>query len=103
MNVLSGIYPFGSYDGEIVYNEKTCHFMKIRDSESCGIVIIHQSLRWYPISRLRKTSFSATATSVNIDWNETYAKADELLAVVVGLHESSHTLIKDQRWQTTVG
>ena len=22
MNVLSGIYPFGSYDGEIVYNEK---------------------------------------------------------------------------------
>ena len=96
MNVLSGIYPFGSYDGEIVYNEKTCHFMKIRDSESCGIVIIHQELALVPYLSIAENIFlgNERGSSVNIDWNETYAKADELLAVV-GLHESSHTLIKD--------
>ena len=33
MNVLSGIYPYGSYEGEIVYKGNPCHFQKIRDSE----------------------------------------------------------------------
>ena len=96
MNVLSGIYPFGSYDGEIVYNGKTCHFMKIRDSENCGIVIIHQELALVPYLSIAENIFlgNERGSSVNIDWNETYAKADELLKTV-GLHESSHTLIKD--------
>ena len=33
MNVLSGIYPYGSYEGDIIYNGNPCHFQKIRDSE----------------------------------------------------------------------
>ena len=33
MNVLSGIYPFGSYTGDIVYNGEVCKFQKIKDSE----------------------------------------------------------------------
>ena len=96
MNVLSGIYPFGSYDGEIVYNSKPCHFLKIRDSENCGIVIIHQELALVPYLSIAENIFlgNERGSSVNIDWNETYAKADELLKTV-GLHESSHTLIKD--------
>ena len=96
MNVLSGIYPFGSYDGEIVYNEKTCHFLKIRDSENCGIVIIHQELALVPYLSIAENIFlgNERGNAANINWNETYAKADELLKTV-GLHESSHTLIKD--------
>jgi len=96
MNVLSGIYPFGSYDGEIIYNDKTCHFQKIRDSESCGIVIIHQELALVPYLSIAENMFlgNERGTSMSINWNETYAKADELLATV-GLKESSHTLIKD--------
>ena len=96
MNVLSGIYPFGSYSGEIIYNGKPCHFMKIRDSESCGVVIIHQELALVPYLSIAENIFlgNERGSSVNIDWNETYAKADELLSTV-GLHESSHTLIKD--------
>jgi putative multiple sugar transport system ATP-binding protein len=96
MNVLSGIYPHGSYDGEIVFNGKTCSFSKIRDSEELGIVIIHQELALVPYLSIAENMFlgNERGSAFSIDWDETYAKADELLAVV-GLKESSHTLIKD--------
>ncbi|MEN6634569.1 MAG: multiple monosaccharide ABC transporter ATP-binding protein [Clostridiaceae bacterium] len=96
MNVLSGIYPYGSYSGEIIYNGKLCRFQKIRDSEKDGIVIIHQELALVPFLSIAENMFlgNERGSAVSIDWNETYAKADELLAVV-GLKESSHTLIKD--------
>ena len=29
MNVLSGVYPFGSYSGDIVYNGNVCQFHSI--------------------------------------------------------------------------
>jgi len=45
MKVLSGIYPFGAYEGEIVYEGQTAKFHGIRDSEKAGIVIIHQDWR----------------------------------------------------------
>ncbi len=44
MNVLSGIYPYGSYEGEIIYDGKLCKYSNIKDSEKDGIVIIHQEL-----------------------------------------------------------
>ena len=36
MNVLSGIYPYGSYEGDIVYQGDICKFKEINDSESRG-------------------------------------------------------------------
>ena len=96
MNVLSGIYPYGSYEGEIIYNSTPCHFQKIRDSEDCGIVIIHQELALVPFLSIAENMFlgNERGHAYSIDWNETYAKADELLKIV-GLQESSRTLIKD--------
>lgn len=96
MNVLSGIYPHGSYDGEVIFNGAPCSFIKIRDSEDLGIVIIHQELALVPYLSIAENMFlgNERGSSINIDWDETYAKADELLAVV-GLRDSSHTLIKD--------
>ena len=44
MNVLSGIYPHGSYEGDIIYKGEVCNFQTIKDSEKKGIVIIHQEL-----------------------------------------------------------
>ncbi len=79
MNVLSGIYPFGEYTGEILYNGSLCKFNTIKDSENKGIVIIHQEL---------------AGSYFNLGWDETFSKADALLKMV-GLHESSRTLIKD--------
>ncbi|MEN6418143.1 MAG: multiple monosaccharide ABC transporter ATP-binding protein [Clostridiaceae bacterium] len=96
MNVLSGIYPYGSYEGDIFYDGKPCHFTKIKDSENCGIVIIHQELALVPYLTIAENMFlgNERGSSLAIDWDETFAKADELLQIV-GLQESSHTLIKD--------
>jgi len=48
MNVLSGIYPYGTYEGDIVYKGEVCKFHNIKDSEGKGIVIIHQELALVP-------------------------------------------------------
>lgn len=96
MNVLSGIYPYGSYEGEILYQGEVCKFNKINDSESKGIVIIHQELALVPYMTIGENMFLGNERGSNlaVNWTETYSKADELLNVV-GLHESSRTLIKD--------
>ena len=48
MNVLSGIYPHGTYEGDIIYDGQVCKFSNIKDSEKLGIVIIHQELALVP-------------------------------------------------------
>lgn len=96
MNVLSGIYPYGSYEGDIVYDGEVCKFNKIKDSEEKGIVIIHQELALIPYMSIGENMFlgNERGHKYALDWNETYGKADELLKTV-GLKESSRTLIKD--------
>lgn len=96
MNVLSGIYPFGSYEGEIKYNGELCNFKKIKDSESKGIVIIHQELALVPYLSIGENIFlgNEQGSTFNIDWNKSHDLATQLLAKV-GLKESSNTLIKD--------
>ena len=49
MNVLSGVYPYGTYEGDILYNGEHCKFHNLRDSEAKGIVIIHQELALSPL------------------------------------------------------
>ena len=96
MNVLSGIYPYGSYSGDIVYEGEICQFSKITDSESKGIVIIHQELALVPYMTIGENMLlgNERGKSFSIDWDTTYADADKYLKIV-GLSESSHTLIKD--------
>lgn len=96
MNVLSGIYPYGSYEGDIIFDGETCKFSNIKNSEDKGIVIIHQELALIPYMSIGENMFLGNERGVKaaIDWNETYGKADELLRTV-GLKESSRTLIKD--------
>lgn len=96
MNVLSGIYGYGSYSGDIIYDGKLCKFQTIKDSESLGIVIIHQELALVPLLTIAENMFlgNERGSKFKVDWAETFDKADSLLAEV-GLKESSHTLIKD--------
>ena len=44
MNVLSGIYPYGSYEGEIFYQGKVCMFNDIRDSEERELLLFIRNL-----------------------------------------------------------
>lgn len=96
MNVLSGIYPYGEYTGDILLNGNICKFNHIKDSENKGIVIIHQELALVPYLSIGENMFlgNERGTYMNINWDEAYTKADSLLKMV-GLHESSRMLIKD--------
>ncbi|MDF2802962.1 MAG: ATP-binding cassette protein [Anaerocolumna sp.] len=96
MNVLSGIYPYETYEGEILYQGQLCKFKEIKDSEAEGIVIIHQELALVPYMTIGENIFLGNEQGEKhaIDWSKTYKKADDLLKIV-GLMESSYTLIKD--------
>jgi putative multiple sugar transport system ATP-binding protein len=96
MNVLSGIYPYGSYDGDIIYDGNVCKFSNIKDSEKLGIVIIHQELALVPEMTIGENMYlgNERGHKFAIDWNTTYAEADKYLKMV-GLSESSKTQVKD--------
>lgn len=96
MSVLSGIYPYGSYSGDIVFEGNTCHFNNIKDSEKAGIAIIHQELALIPYLSIGENMFLGNERAKNgvIDWDTTHTKAKEYLNRV-GLKENSRTLIKN--------
>jgi len=96
MKVLSGIHPYGSYTGDIVYDGEICKFNNIKDSEAKGIVIIHQELALIPYMTIAENMFlgNERGNSFKINWNETNELAKKYLTMV-GLHESPQTLIKD--------
>ena len=81
MNVLSGVYPFGDYTGDIVYNGEVCKFRNIKDSENKGIVIIHQELALSPYLSIAENVFlgNERQTKGVIDWVKTRAEAQSLL------------------------
>ncbi|WP_420342130.1 multiple monosaccharide ABC transporter ATP-binding protein [Paenirhodobacter sp.] len=95
MKVLSGVYPHGSYTGEIRYDGATATFRDLNDSESRGIVIIHQELALVPQLSIAENIFlgNERATRGVIDWKETYRRTEELLAKV-GLRDAPGTLVE---------
>ena len=94
MKVLSGVYPHGSYEGEILYKGQPVAFRDIKDSEEKGIVIIHQELALVPQMSIAENIFlgNEIARRGVIDRTETTRRTAELLAKV-GLRESPHTLV----------
>ncbi|MDR0786028.1 MAG: sugar ABC transporter ATP-binding protein [Treponema sp.] len=96
MNVLSGVYPFGEYSGDVVFNNEKCEFHSIKQSEKKGIVIIHQELALIPYLSIGENLFLGNERGkyLRIDWDATYVEAAQLLQKV-GLAENPHTLIKD--------
>ncbi|MCA1942050.1 MAG: ATP-binding cassette domain-containing protein [Yonghaparkia sp.] len=97
MKVLSGVYPHGTYDGDIVFENETVEFKDIRDSEAKGIVIIHQELALSPYLSIAENIFLNNEVKNRfglIDWNKTNLEAKKLLARV-GLDEDPVTRILD--------
>ena len=96
MNVLSGTFPYGDYEGQIFYNGEECRFHSVRDSEKLGIVIIHQELALIPELTIGENMFLGNERRgrFGIDWDLTYSEAGKHLREV-GLKDSPLTLIKD--------
>ncbi len=57
MKVLSGVYPYGTYDGKILFEGQECQFKNIKQSEELGIVIIHQELALSPFLSIAENIF----------------------------------------------
>ena len=90
MNVLSGVYPYGTYSGDIVYNGEISKFHNLKDSEAKGIVIIHQELALSPLLSIAENVFIGNeqlSMKGVIDWTKTRQRAQEMLAKVGLEHE----------------
>ncbi|WP_116599184.1 multiple monosaccharide ABC transporter ATP-binding protein [Primorskyibacter marinus] len=89
MKVLSGVYPKGTYDGEIHYDGQLAGFSGISDSEKLGIIIIHQELALVPLLSIAENLFvgNECATAGVVNWHETFRRTEDLLKKV-GLKEA---------------
>lgn len=96
MKVLSGVYPFGSYEGDIVFEGNIQKFNKISDSVKAGIAIIYQELALFPDLSVYENIFIGNEVKNRgvMDWNETIVRAKEMLQKVK-LDVSPETLVKD--------
>ena len=94
MNILSGIYPEGSYSGELIVNGEVCHFKSIQQSERAGIAIIHQELALIPLLSIAENIFIGNPIRKHgvIDWTATRTRAQELMKRV-GLEDDPSTPI----------
>lgn len=81
MKVLSGVYPHGTYMGNIIYNDEEQKFKNIADSETAGIAIIYQELALIPELTVYENIYFGheIMNGKVIDWNETIVKAKEML------------------------
>ena len=65
MKVLSGVHPYGSYDGQIIYQGEERKFARIADSEHAGIAIIHQELALAPQLSIAENMFLGNEVATN--------------------------------------
>ncbi|MBS4196400.1 sugar ABC transporter ATP-binding protein [Lederbergia citri] len=96
MKVLSGVYPYGTYEGDIIFDGKVQQFNKISDSVDTGIVIIYQELALFPDLSVYENIFIGNEVNQKgvLDFNKTIVESKKLLEKV-NLRINPETLIKD--------
>lgn len=84
IKVLNGVYPYGQFDGEIVFNGQVKRFHSIKDVEQNGIACIHQELNLVPDLSVGENIFlnAKPARFGIIDFNEMYRRTKELLTLI---------------------
>jgi putative multiple sugar transport system ATP-binding protein len=93
MKVLSGVYQYGSYSGQIFFDGEERKFRDISDSESAGIIIIHQELALVPLLSIAENIFLGHEIAARgvINRFEAFRRTKDLL-LKVGLKEHPNTL-----------
>jgi len=94
---LSGVYPFGTYEGDIVIDGQVCAFKNIKESETKGIAIIHQELALIPQLSIAENVFlgnEQTEYGPIISWDKTRTRTSEMMKKV-GLNENIDTRVQD--------
>lgn len=95
MKVLSGVHPYGSYEGEIHFDGDLQRFKNTRDSEQAGIAVIYQELALVPEMTVYENVFLGheIRNGINVDINETIKQTVNVLKKV-GLDVNPETKIK---------
>ena len=96
MKVLSGVHPYGSYEGEIFFEGEKRTFKNTRDSESLGIAVIYQELALVPEMTVYENVFLGHEihNGLTVDINETIKQTNDVLAKV-GLDVNPTAKVKD--------
>ena len=82
MKILSGVYPHGTWDGEILWDGKPLVAHSVRDTEAAGIVIIHQELMLVPELSVAENIFMGhelTLPGGRMNYPAMYHRAEELM------------------------
>ena len=81
MKVLSGVYPHGSYTGDIIVDGQPRAFSGVRDSENAGIAIVFQELSLVKELTVGENIFLGRAPSRFgiVNWSELYHRTTKLL------------------------
>ncbi len=96
MKVLSGVYPYGEYSGEILFNGSIQKFKGISDSEAAGIAIIYQELALFPELPVYENVLLGheIKKGLTVNWQETIRKSTEMLKSV-GLNINPESKVRD--------
>lgn len=83
MKILSGVYPYGSYEGAILYENRELKLEErsIRQAIEEGIAIVYQELTLVPGMTVGENIFLGKEPMENgvIDWDKLYAQTREIL------------------------
>ena len=97
MKVLSGVWPYGTYTGQVIIDGEVQQYKNIKDSENAGLAIIYQELALIPELSVYENIFlghEIKNSNGTINWNETIIQAKKLLDRV-GLEVDPSTKVKD--------
>ncbi len=81
MKVLGGVYPHGTYGGEILIDGEVRRFQSVREAETAGIAVIFQELSLIKDLSIGENIFMGRAPRRFgvIRWEELYSRAQKLL------------------------
>ncbi|AMV11061.1 D-ribose transporter ATP-binding protein [Geobacillus thermoleovorans] len=96
MKVLSGVYPYGTYDGKIYIEGKEVRFRNIKESQEAGIAIIYQELAVVEEMTVAENLFLGheLMRGKYIDWNRLYSEAQKWLQKI-GLDIDPETKVRN--------
>jgi len=83
MKILSGVYPWGSYEGQVIYDGKELKLenRSIRQASEEGIAIVYQEFTLVPSMTVGENIFLGREPTENgvINWDKLYSETAQLL------------------------
>lgn len=98
MKILSGVYPYGTYEGSIIYNgtELKLEDKAIRQASEIGISIVYQELTLVPSMTVGENVYLGKEPLERgvINWNKLYSDTQSILSQYK-LGVDSHAIVKN--------